>query len=54
MHHWDRNTVGRLERSNAPQEQGFEVSIHIGQMEPPPEDSKATRGFTEILMYIDQ
>ena len=28
MHHWDRNTAGRLERTDAPQEQGFEVSLH--------------------------
>ena len=38
MHHLDRNTAGRLERSSAPQEQGCEVSIHSGQMEPPLEE----------------
>ena len=40
MHHWDRNTTGRLERSSAPQEQSSEVSIHGGQMEPPPEEQQ--------------
>ena len=38
MHHWDRNTAGRLERSSSPQEQSCEVSIHGGQMEPPLEE----------------
>ena len=36
MQHWDRNTVGRLERTSEPQEQGCEVSLHSNQMEPPP------------------
>ena len=44
MHHWDRNTSGILERSNAPQEQGYEVSIHSGQMEPPPEEQQSHQG----------
>ena len=44
MHHWDRNTVGRLERSSAPQEQSCEVSIHGGQMEPPPEKQQSQQG----------
>ena len=44
MHHWDRNTSGRLERSSAPQEQSGEVSIHGGQMEPPPEEKQSQRG----------
>ena len=38
MQHWDRNTVGQLERSSAPQEQNYELSIHGSQMEPPPEE----------------
>ena len=41
MHHWDRNTAGRLERSSAPQEHGCEVSIHNDQMEPPPEEQQS-------------
>ena len=44
MHHWDRNIAGRLERSSAPQEQGCEVSIHNGQMEPPPEEQQSHQG----------
>ena len=44
MHHWDRNTTGRLERSSAPQEQSGEVSIHGGKMEPPPEEKQSQRG----------
>ena len=44
MHHWDRNTAGRLERSSAPQEQGCEVSIHSGRMEPPPEEQQSQQG----------
>ena len=34
MHHWDRNTSGRLERISATQEQGCEVSLNSDQMEP--------------------
>ena len=44
MHHWDRNTTDRLERSSAPQEQGCEVSIHNGQMEPPLEEQQSHQG----------
>ena len=38
MHHWDRNTAGKLKRTSAPQEQGCEVSLHSNQMETPPEE----------------
>ena len=44
MQHWDRNTVGRLERSSAPQEQSCELSIHGSQMEPPPEEQQSQQG----------
>ena len=44
MHHWDRNTAGRLERTHAPQEQGCEVSLHSNQMEPPPEEQQSQQG----------
>ena len=54
MHHWDRNIAGLLERSNAPQEEGCEVRIYSGQMEPPFEVRQSHQGLTEILMYIDQ
>ena len=37
MQHWDRNTVGRLERSSAPQEQSCELSIPGDHMESQPE-----------------
>ena len=41
MQHWDRNTVGQLEGSSAPQEQSCELSIHDGQMEPPLEEQQS-------------
>ena len=41
MHHWDRNTTGRLERVSAPLQQGCEVSLQSGQMEPPPEEQQS-------------
>ena len=44
MHHWDRNSARRLERSSAPQEQSYEVSIHSGQMEPPPKEQQSQQG----------
>ena len=44
MHHWDRNTTSILERVSAPLEQGYEVSIDNGQMEPPPEEQQSQQG----------
>ena len=44
MHHWDRNTTGRLERVSAPLQQGYEVSLQSGQMEPPPEEQQSQQG----------
>ena len=44
MKRWDRNTIGRLERSSAPQEQSCELSIHGGQMDPPPEEQQSQQG----------
>ena len=44
MHHWDRNSVGILERSSAPQEQSCEVSLKSQQMEPPPEEHQSQQG----------
>ena len=41
MQNWDRNTIGRLERTSASQEQGCEVSLHSNQMEPPPEEQQS-------------
>ena len=41
MHHWDRNTTGRLERSSAPQEHSYEVSMHSGQLETPLEEQQS-------------
>ena len=41
MHHWDRNTTSRLERVNAPPQQGCEVSLQSGQTEPPPEEQQS-------------
>ena len=44
MHHWDRNTADRLERSSAPQEQSCEVSIHSDQIELPLEEHQSQQG----------
>ena len=44
MHHWDRNTTGRLERFNAPLEQGCEVSLNTDPMDPPPEEQQSQQG----------
>ena len=40
MHHWDRNTTGRLERVSSP----CEVSLQSGQMEPPPVEQQSQQG----------
>ena len=44
MHHWDKNTVGKLERVSAPLEQGCEVSLNTDQMDPPLEEQKSQQG----------
>ena len=44
MHHWDRNTADRLEKSSAPQEQSCEVSLNNQQMVPPPEEKQSQQG----------
>ena len=38
MHHWDRETSGRLQRISAPIERGCEISVHSDQMDPLPEE----------------
>ena len=44
MHHWDRNTTGKLERVSASLEQGCEVSLNTNQMDPPPEEQQSQQG----------
>ena len=44
MQHWDRNTVGRLERINAPQEHRCELSIHSSKMESTLEEQQSQQG----------
>ena len=41
MHHWDRDTSGRLQRISTPVEYGFEVSVHSDQMDPLPEEQQS-------------
>ena len=41
MHHWDRDTSGRLQRISTPFEQGYEVSVHSDQMDPLPEEQQS-------------
>ena len=48
MHHWDRNTIGRLERVSAPLQQGCEVSLQGGQMEL----IRAIVGVSESIKFI--
>ena len=44
MHHWDRDTSGRLQRISTPVEQGYEVSVHSDQMDPLPEEQQSQQG----------
>ena len=44
MHHWDRNTTGRLERVSALLKQGCEVSLNTNQMDPQPEEQQSQQG----------
>ena len=41
MHHWDRDTSGRLQRISAPVEQGCEVSVHCDQIDPLPKEQQS-------------
>ena len=41
MHHWDRDTSGRLQRINTPIEQGCDISVHSENMDPLPEEQKS-------------
>ena len=34
MHHWDRDTSGRLQRVGTPTDQSCEVSVHSENMDP--------------------
>ena len=44
MHHWDRDSSGRLQRVSAPVEQGCEISVHSKQMDPLPEEQQNQQG----------
>ena len=44
MHHWERETLGRLQRIRAPIEQGSEISVPIDQMDPLPEEQQSQPG----------
>ena len=44
MHHWDRDTSGRLHRISTPLEQGCEISIHSENMDPLPEEQQSQQG----------
>ena len=44
MHHWDRDSSGRLQRISTPVEQGYEVSVHSVQMDPLPEEQQSQQG----------
>ena len=41
MHHWDRDSSGRLQRVSAPVEQGCEISVHSEQMDPLTEEQQS-------------
>ena len=44
MHHWDRDSSGRLQRISTPVEQGCEISVHSDQMDPLPEEQQSQQG----------
>ena len=44
MHHWDRDTLGRLQRISTPIEQGCEISVHSENMDPLPEEQQSQQG----------
>ena len=48
MHHWDRDSSGRLQRISTPVKQSCEISVHSDQMDPLldplPEDQQSQQG----------
>ena len=44
MHHWDRDTSGRLQRISTPVEQGLEISVHSDKMDPLLEEQQSQQG----------
>ena len=44
MHHWDKDTSGRLQRISTPIEQGCEISVHSENMDPLPEEQQSQQG----------
>ena len=44
MHHWDRDSSGRLQRISTLVEQGCEISVHSDQMDPLPEEQQSQQG----------
>ena len=44
MHHWDRDSLGRLQGISTPVEQGFEINVHSDQMDPLPEEQQCEKG----------
>ena len=41
MHHWDRDSLGRLQRISTLVEQYCEISVHNDQMDPLPEKQQS-------------
>ena len=44
MHHWNKDTSGRLQRIITPIEQGCEISVHSENMDPLPEEQQSQQG----------
>ena len=44
MHHWDRDSLGQLQRISTPVEQDCEISVHSDQMDPLPEEQQSQQG----------
>ena len=44
MHHWDRDSLGKLQRISTPVEQGCEISVHSDQMNPLSEEQQSQQG----------
>ena len=44
IHHWDKDSSGRLQRICTPIEQGCEISVHSDKMDPLPEEQQSQQG----------
>ena len=54
MHHWDRDSSGRLQRVSALVEQGCEIGVHSEQMDPLPTAKSTINPYESNSIQINE